>query len=333
MEIVGLLLSIVLGIVPMVIFSALITVFDRYEKEPLWLMIGVFAWGAIVAAGVSLLLNTLFGLGVAALTGSAAAADVGAAVISAPLVEETAKGLAVLIVFVYFRHEFDSILDGIIYGSLVGYGFAATENINYIFNGFAASGLEGLVALSMVRIGLIPFLHGFLTSLTGIGFAVGRLNKGVLRFGAPALGYGTAVFAHALHNLLASSPALIGEAGLLTCFAGLVMDWVGFFGMFGFMVFLMWREGRIMRDHLKEEVALGALTERQYLSACSLTGQLSVRWGALGGQWNATNRFYDLCGELAFKKYQLAQRGPERERDAPATIAKLREAMRKDGSR
>lgn len=316
---VGIILSILFGILPMAILAAVLTIFDRYEKEPIWLMVGVFLWGFFIAAGVSIIFNTIFGVSLFVVSGSEGLANVGTAVISAPVVEETVKGLAVLIVFLYFRHEFDSILDGVVYGSLVGFGFAAAENINYIFTGFLSGGAEGLVALILVRVLLIPFLHATLTSFTGIGLAVGRLSHGLLRFAAPVLGYLAAIFFHFTHNLLAS----LGDP--LICLFGSVLDWIGFLGMFVLILVLMWREGKVMRDHLQDEVQLGTLSQAQYHSATSLVGQVGARWGALaGGRWRQGSRFYDLLGELAFKKYQLARLGPGHERDAAAAIEKLR---------
>jgi RsiW-degrading membrane proteinase PrsW (M82 family) len=282
-------------------------------------MLGVFLWGLIVAAGSALILNTVFGIGLFLVSGSEGLANLGTAVISAPLVEETVKGLAVLTVFVYFRNEFDSILDGVIYGSLVGFGFAAAENINYIFQGFLGGGFEGLAFLVFVRAILIAFLHATLTAFTGIGFAVARLNKGVLRFVGPAFGFATAVGAHGFHNLVSSS------GSELLCLFGSVVDWAGFLGMFAFILYLMWREGKIMRTHLADEVQRGNVTQAQYNAAVSIGGQLAARWGALaGGRWRQAARFYDLLGELAFKKHQLARLGPAEERQAEATIEKLR---------
>jgi RsiW-degrading membrane proteinase PrsW (M82 family) len=316
---IGIFLSAFLGIIPMALYAVLITWFDRYEREPLWLMIAVFVWGAIVAAGSAFILNTLFGISVFALTNSEAAANVGAAVISAPLVEETVKGAAVLAVYLYFRKEFDSLLDGIIYGSLVGFGFAATENVNYIFSGFAEAGVGGAVAVTFIRAIGIAFLHASLTSCTGLGLALMRLNRAGWRYLAPPVGYGAAVVFHAIHNTFAS----LGEP--LLCLFGLFVDWVGFLALFAFILYLVWREGHIMRDQLREEVASGRINTQQYATACSITGQFAARWGGLlGGDWGRAGKFYDLLGELAFKKYQLARRGMGKEPDAPAHIEQLR---------
>ncbi len=309
--IIGLLLSLLLGIIPMAIYAGALTFFDPYEKEPPTLLIGVFLWGLIVAAGSSFVINTLFSVGLMIITNDELLSLGGTAVISAPLVEETVKGLAVFAVFVYFRHEFDSLLDGIIYGSLVGFGFAAAENVNYIASGFAQAGFEGLALVAFIRIIAIGFLHATLTSFTGIGFAVARLNKGCLRWAAVPVGYSLAIGAHALHNFMAS-------IGGLACLLGSVIDWIGFLGLFVFILFLGYHEGQVLRQHLREEVALGTLTESHYRSACSLGGQVLARFGAGNAKLN------NLCGELAFKKYQLARLGHAEEREAQAMIDKLR---------
>lgn len=315
----GIVLSVLFGIVPMGIYAAVLTLFDRFEREPPLLMLGVFLWGLVVAAGSALILNTVFGIGLFLFSGSEGLANIGTAVISAPLVEETVKGLAVLAVFVYFRHEFDSVLDGVIYGSLVGFGFAAAENINYIFQGFVGGGFEGLVFLVFVRAILIAFLHATLTAITGIGFAIARLNKGVLRFVGPVFGFVTAIALHGTHNLLAS----LGND--LLCLFGSLLDWTGFLGMFIFILYLMWRESKIMRAYLADEVQHGHISSQQYETAISVFGQIAARWGALaGGRWRTAARFYDLLGTLAFKKHQLARLGPAEEHQAAATIERLR---------
>ena len=312
-------LSVVLGIAPMAIFATALTWFDRYEKEPFWLMTGVFLWGLIVAAGSALIINTVFNLGILFAVSDESLAAAGTATLIAPPVEETVKGLAVAIAFVYFRNEFDSLLDGIIYGGVVGFGFAAAENINYIFSGYSNSdggGLAGLLSVAAVRILLIPFLHAFLTSFTGLGFAVARLNRGWLRYLAPPAGYLTAIVLHSLHNLMSS-------LGSLACILGSLLDWVGFIAMFGLILILVWREGKIVREQLREEVAFGTLTPAQYQAATSVSGQIVARWSVLfSGKWMSAGKFYDLCGRLAFKKYELGRIGPEP--GLPATIAKLR---------
>lgn len=314
-------LSLLFGIVPMVLYSAALILFDRWEKEPPLLMLGTFMWGFFIAGGTAIVLNTVFQLALFAGTGSEGISMLGTAVISAPVIEEALKGLAVLAVFLYFRHEFDSVLDGVIYGSLVGFGFAAAENTSYIFRGFSEGGLGGLLFLAFIRAVVVGFMHATFTSFTGIGLAVSRLNRGPLAWVSPVMGYFTAVTLHAFHNLLGS----VGDVRV--CLIGSVFDWIGFLGMFAFIVFLVWREGHVLREHLREEVALGFLTPAQYATACSVTGQLGARWRGLTGG-TGEGRLYDMCGELAYKKYQLARLGAGSEPAAQATIDSLRARLR-----
>ncbi len=309
------------GLFPMIVYALGVRWFDRYEREPWLLLAGTFLWGVVVAAGGAFVINTVLGIGIFLVTGSEAAADLSTGVLIAPVVEETLKGMAVLAVFLLFRSEFDSLLDGILYASMVGFGFAATENVYYIFEyGYVQSGMTGLLTLVFIRVFLVAFQHGFYTAFTGIGLAAARLSRNPLvRFGAPLLGYGTAMFTHASHNLLAS----LGSG--LTCILGSIFDWIGVFGMLAFIFYLVWREGRIVAQYLRDEVAGGLLSEQDYRVACSLGGQLAARWGAWSGgpaNWRRTGDFLDLCGELAFKKYQLDRLGEER--DNSARIAQLR---------
>ena len=120
----ALIVSLFFGFVPMFMFAVFVYWLDRYEKEPKALLGAAFFWGVVVAAGGAFIINTAFGYGIYIFTGSEVAADVGTTSIVAPLVEEFLKGLAVAIVFFMFYKEFDSILDGIIYGGIVALGFA-----------------------------------------------------------------------------------------------------------------------------------------------------------------------------------------------------------------
>src|SRR4026207_1208659 len=121
------------GFVPMFLSAAFVNWLDRYEKEPKLLLGAAFMWGVIIAGGGAYILNTAFGLGIYALSGSEGAAEFGTTSIVAPIIEEGLKGLAVLVVFLMFRKEFDSILDGVIYAAITAMGFAAVENVLYIY--------------------------------------------------------------------------------------------------------------------------------------------------------------------------------------------------------
>ena len=141
----ALLVSIFFGFVPMFLFAGFINWLDRYEKEPKILLGATFMWGVLIAGGGAYIINTVLGMGVYIVTGSEGATDFATASIIAPIVEESLKGLAVLVVFLLFRKEFDSILDGVIYAGITALGFAAIENVLYIYNyGYQEGGWSGL---------------------------------------------------------------------------------------------------------------------------------------------------------------------------------------------
>jgi RsiW-degrading membrane proteinase PrsW (M82 family) len=90
----------------------LIWFLDRFEKDPLWLLTAVFLWGAVPAITAAYILNSLFHLPLYYMLGREAEIILGAFFV-APPVEETAKGIALVIVFFALRHRFTDVLAGI----------------------------------------------------------------------------------------------------------------------------------------------------------------------------------------------------------------------------
>jgi len=297
------LVSLLFGFVPMFIFAAFVYWLDRYEKEPKILLGATFFWGVVVAAGGAFIINTAFGMGIYIFTGSEGAAEIGTTSVIAPIVEEFLKGLAVAIVFFMFYKEFDSILDGIIYGGIAALGFAATENTLYIFrNGYQEGGWGGLFLLAFIRIIIVGWQHPFYTAFTGIGFAVARTNKNTaIKFLAPVVGFGLAIITHAFHNTFGG---LIG--GLEGLAAGTLVDWIGWTFMLGFIFWMIGHERSIVKSNLLSEVLSGTITQTQYQKALS---PWTVTTAGFSGR--NTARFYQLCGEISHKKEQARKHGDE----------------------
>ncbi len=305
----GLIVSGIIGFSTALLFAYILYWLDRFEKEPILLLGGVFLWGAVVAAGSAFLINTALGLGVYIFTGSDVATDITTGSIIAPLVEETLKGLAVLIVFLIFRREFDSVLDGIIYAGVAALGFAATENTYYIYAyGFQESGWSGLAVLTFVRVILVGWQHPFYTAFFGIGLAMARLNKNwLVKIAAPLVGISISMFTHAFHNTM--SVFLDGLGGLAI---GALVDWSGWLFMLIFIIWATWREGQYLRRYLAAEVQAGTLTPALLRTASSGWRQMFARLTSLfTGKFMKTMRFYQLCGEYAHKRQQLATLGDE----------------------
>ncbi len=304
------LVSLFFGFVPMFFFAYILYWTDRYEREPKVLLGAVFFWGVAIAAGGAFIINTVLGMGVYIFTGSESATDLATGSVIAPIVEESLKGLAVLIVFLIFRREFDSILDGVVYAGITALGFAATENTHYIYNmGYVEGGWEGLWFLVFVRVILVGWQHPFYTAFTGIGLATARLSRsGFVKFFAPLIGFSVAMFTHAFHNTFASLAGGLGGLAL-----GTAIDWTGWFFMFLFILWALAGERKLLKLHLQEEYQLGLISAPQYHTAISAGKQSSARLRALtSGRYAATNRFYKVCGELAHKKHQFHKLGNEK---------------------
>jgi RsiW-degrading membrane proteinase PrsW (M82 family) len=316
----GFLLSLFFGFFPMLLFAAIIYWLDRYEKEPKNLIFGAFLWGAIVAAGGAFILNTEIGIGVYTLTGSDRLTNIATGSIAAPIVEETLKALAVVFVFIFFFTEFDSILDGIVYAAITALGFAATENTYYIYSyGFLDGGFPSLFSMVFVRVILVGWQHPFYTAFFGIGLAAARLEKNILLKGLFILtGFIFAILTHSIHNTI---PELIPNAAGL--FLGSILDWSGWILMFLFILYMNYREKRIIQGQLAEEVSLGTLNARQYQISFSGLNRFSAGLSAFGTpQYRDVRALYQLCAELAHKKYQLQRMGREQGNDL--IIADLR---------
>lgn len=305
----GLLISLLLGFIPMFFFAYFIYWTDRYEKEPLHLLGGAFLWGAIVAAGAAYFVNTMLGIGIYLFTRSNLATELTTGAFIAPLVEEFLKGMAVFIIFLAFRTEFDTILDGIVYAAIVALGFAATENAYYIYTlGFQENGIPGALFMVYIRVLLVGWQHPFYTAFIGIGLAIARLSRHQrLKIIAPLSGFSVAVLSHAFHNILASL-----LPGTVSMTLGTFIDWSGWFLMLIFIIWAIYRENRWIVEQLREEVGLQVITNEQYQTACSTGAQARARLRSIAkGNFKHTTKFYQTCAELSFKKHQLTSFGEE----------------------
>jgi RsiW-degrading membrane proteinase PrsW (M82 family) len=172
---------------------------DRYEPEPRPLLFAGLAWGAFVATAAALVFQ---GIGAAG-----GATDSESLSVVAPVTEELTKGLFLILLLWWRRHELDGVLDGIVYAGMVGIGFAFTENILYLAaayngtDGLGPGGTEALTGTFIMRCLLSPFAHPLFTTFTGIGVGLAVVTRSPLvRVAAPIAGYAVAVLTHALWN-------------------------------------------------------------------------------------------------------------------------------------
>src|ERR1051326_8159865 len=197
---VQMIIGMICAMLPVPIYIMLLLWIDRYESEPLWMLATTFLWGALIAVFIALILNTINGAIVAAATNSAQIGENFGAVISAPIVEESAKAFILFVLFLWKKDEFDGIVDGIVYAGMVGLGFAMTENILY-YGRAVQGGLGGLTFIFILRGMAAPFSHPLFTSMTGIGLGWSRQsNNGFIKVVAPVLGFMLAILMHATWN-------------------------------------------------------------------------------------------------------------------------------------
>ncbi|GAA1771941.1 PrsW family intramembrane metalloprotease [Streptomonospora arabica] len=289
--VVGFVISLVAAIIPVAILVPLILTLDRLEPEPGMVLLFAFLWGAGVAVVVSFILNTA---GMALVTVPAFGQSMGdfvSTAVGAPLVEESAKGLVLLILLWRRRYELDSLTDGVIYAAMVATGFAFTENILYFLSSYMSEGAFGLGFTFVLRGLVSPFGHPLYTSMIGIGVAYAAINRGGGRLFAPVLGWLGAVVLHGLWN------------------ASTAFGWIGFGIAYVVLFFVLVsiivlavqdrrRQVAAIAHFLPPYVSTGLVTPADVRMLSSIPGRRGARSWA---QRNAGQR-----GRRAMKDYQLA---------------------------
>ena len=317
---VQLMIGMVCAILPVPIYVMLLLWIDRYESEPLWMLATAFFWGALVAVFIALLFNTGVEIIAAIATRSKEVASNVGAVISAPIVEESAKALILVIFFFWKKDEFDGIVDGIVYAGMAGLGFAMTENILY-YGRAIQQGPQALTVVLILRGIGAPFSHPLFTSMTGIGLGWSRQSRNTfVKFAMPILGFMLAVLMHATWN---GSAAFGGGVGFFVTYF-MVMG-PAFIVILMVIHFSLRREGRIVQQFLYPDYETGFFDRREYERLCTIRGRMGMSWHALWSQgfsgWRLRMRCNQMASELAFHRSRVA-RGIGRD----PQIAQAREA-------
>lgn len=314
----------VFALPPLLVYLWIPWIIDRYDPEPWWCLLIALSWGAIAACGFSALINTtvhVFGNAI----GGREFGDLIGACVSAPLVEEFTKGLAVFGIFLFLRREFDGVVDGVIYATFAALGFAAVENIIYYGNAAKEEMFthkEGILAGTFfVRGILAPWGHPLYTSMTGLGFGIAReTSKTWVKWLAPLFGYFFAVFLHAVWNTAAT---ISNQLVLLM----LPLWFLFVFAFIGLLLWLVARKGRIIRDFLKDEVLMGNLTPWELGLVTSPIARLRATF-SYGGA--AGRKFVDAAARLALSKWHTRRATQGRKLTISADmIAPLRQDLHK----
>lgn len=302
---VALMLGFVTATIPVPLYIVLVLWIDRYEAEPLWMLTTAFFWGALIATFFAFLLNTTSQGIVGALT-NANAGEAFAAVISAPIVEETGKAFILFIFFFWKKDEFDGVIDGIVYASMAALGFAMTENILYY--GKAAGDGGGALTLTLIVRGFFaPFSHPLFTSLTGIGLGLARQSTNIaIKILTPIVGLLMAIFMHSIWN----GSAVFGGSGIFVLTYLIVMV-PAFLILLIVIAFSLRREGQVVRQFLVVDLERGMLTQEEYQQVGSIFGRMGSSFNAFSRSgvkgWRARKRFNQLASELAFLRNRVSR--------------------------
>lgn len=313
---VQLIIGLICATLPVPIYVMLLLWIDRYESEPLWMLATAFFWGALVAVFVAFIFNTSFSIMAAVATNSKEIGENFGAVISAPIVEESAKAFILVVLFLWKKDEFDGIVDGIVYAGMVGLGFAMTENILY-YGRAMQGGLGELKAVFIIRGMAAPFSHPLFTSMTGIGLGWARQsNNGFVKVTMPVLGFMLAILMHATWNGTATYGGPVGlrygydETQVFLGAYFLIMG-PAFIITLTVIFFSLRREGRIVRQFLYADYQRGLFDPQEYERLCTIRGRVGMSWNALTTRgfsvWRTRMRCNQIASELAFHRSRVAR--------------------------
>ncbi|MFI5744334.1 PrsW family intramembrane metalloprotease [Streptomyces sp. NPDC051644] len=277
----GFLVGLGLAVLPVPLLMAAFRWLDRVEPAPWRNLLFSFAWGAFAAALVAIIANSFATRWIATATADPSDADTLGATVIAPIIEESAKAAAVLLIFLFRRREFNGIVDGVVIAGFTASGFAFTENILYLGTAFGEDqqiGTSGVVSVTaatfFVRAVMSPFAHPLFTVLTGIGFglaAVSARRRRVRRIALPLLGLVLAMGMHALWNGSAS----FGPYGFYAVYGVFMVP------VFGLVTWLaIWsrrRELRTLSAELPAYAAAGWLTPAEPLALSSMRARGMAR--------------------------------------------------------
>jgi len=197
---------------------------DKYEKEPLKLLAKAFFCGILITIPV-IFVELFFSLILSGISSFFLAIFLKSFLV-AGLTEEFAK----FIVFkslIYKNTEFDEPYDAIIYAVMISLGFAAFENIIYVFGAYVKMGaLVGLTTGFMRAIFSVP-AHAFFGVIMGYFFGLARFSRSKkLEVKYIYAGLFFAIAMHGFYDFFLFTKAVIGIICMVLTFAA-----CGFFAL------------------------------------------------------------------------------------------------------
>lgn len=315
----SLLAALIIPAIPAVGINLLVNFIDRFEREPWFLRLSAFLWGAIIAIPFALLIERKVDTTLQDLLGPNTSDVLRSALkgLNAGITEETIKGLGLLLLFFILRDEFDNVTDGIVYGALIGAGFAMVENFRY----FAIDFKQFPVFLIVYRIVLGWLGHSTFTVC--FGATLGYVRHTRVRWRhilIPLLGYLCAVSLHSFFDFVAfqASSALSASPGnsnvsFLSLLA-LIGDYIPPFLAQMFLLYILIKalahEAAVIREFLAVEVSNGIVKVDEYAllqnSFHRTKAERRVFKKSGFRQWLRVKALYQTEIGLAFRKWHVS---------------------------
>lgn len=311
--------ALTIPLIPAVGIFLLVNFMDRFEREPWFLRLSAFLWGAIIAIPPALFIETQVDTLLSSwLANNAHNLFIHALYkgLNAGITEETFKGLGLILLLIILRDEFDNVTDGIVYGALIGAGFAMVENFGY----FASNGQNFLVFLIVGRI-ILGWL-GHSTFIACFGAALGYIRHIRSRWKQliiPLIGYLLAVGLHSFFDFVdfqaseimrtapANSPSI--DYALLAIIGNYIPPFLAQMGLLYVLIKSLAHEAAVIREFLAVEVSNGIVTVDEYAllqNSFQRTKRERQVWRKRGlRQWLRVKALYQTEIGLAFRKWHV----------------------------
>jgi RsiW-degrading membrane proteinase PrsW (M82 family) len=285
------------SVVPILFYLIIIWLLDRYEREPFWLVSLNFLWGATGAIMFGIIGSIIMGIGISEFifqfaneSDAGTLNNLAGAVVVAPLVEESTKGVFLLIIAL--SRSFDGPVDGVVYGGAIGLGFGMTENFLYFLS--SASTYESLFVLIIIRTLFSAVLHCCTQATLGAAIGFAKFRGWGVKLTIVPLGLATAMFMHFTWNLTVSfqSTAIIGFIFMiLAVFIILILFQLG-----------VYHDGKVILRELTDESNKG-LIPKEHLRYIPYTSR-RYKHGWLPSNINQKD-YVKTATRLAMRKNQL----------------------------
>lgn len=312
--------ALIIPLIPATGIFLLVNFMDRFEREPWFLRLAAFLWGAIIAIPPALFIekqiDTQLASWLISHTNNPLLHSL-AQSLNAGITEETIKGLGLLLLLFILRDEFDNVTDGIVYGVLIGAGFAMVENFGY----FASNGNNVLVFLIVGRIILGWLEHSTFTAC--FGAALGYIRHTRSRWKQlliPLLGYLLAVGLHTFFDfvdfqvseMIRTAPAdsQAFDYALIAIIGNYIPPFLAQMGLVYILIKSLAHEAAVIREFLAVEVSNGIVLVDEYAILQNSFQRTKRERQALREQgvrqWLRMKALYQTEIGLAFRKWHVS---------------------------